>query len=235
MTAGDHPAPEAAGIPPFPSLRGEAPDASDEPANPTTTRRRGPYKKTQATRDAILRAAMEVFAVHGYNAGSLREIGERVGLDRSSLLHHFPTKSDLLLAVMHERDRRADEILASAHPDTADDLPRAVLALAEHNADTPGVIALYSLLAAESVTPDHPLGEYFTERTRRVRAGLETWLAQAEADGMLRDGVSASFAATSFFALWEGVQLHWVIDPERVDVVATLRGYLDLIFRDWTS
>ena len=38
------------------------------------SRRRGPYAKTAERRQRILDAALQVFAAHGYRAGSMREV-----------------------------------------------------------------------------------------------------------------------------------------------------------------
>ncbi|WP_159451417.1 TetR/AcrR family transcriptional regulator [Demequina sp. NBRC 110054] len=193
---------------------------------------RGPYKKSAQTRAAILAAATDVFAEKGYHASSMREIARRCDIDQSTVTHHFPNKSALLLSLMQERDAQGDEVIAAAHPDSLDQIPRAVIALAEHNARTPEIIALYTLLAAESATPDHPLEEFFKARTARVREGFQGWFADLEEAGRLRSDVTPEFAATAFLALWEGVQLHWLIDRDYVDVVATLEGFLRVIMRD---
>lgn len=52
------------------------------------------------TRTRILRAALDLFAEHGYQRTSLRQIGERLRLTKTAILYHFPTKENLLAALV---------------------------------------------------------------------------------------------------------------------------------------
>ncbi len=52
------------------------------------------------TRDRVLQVAQALFAERGYRGTSLRDIAKRIGIKASSLLHHFPSKQQLYLAVL---------------------------------------------------------------------------------------------------------------------------------------
>ncbi|MUL42357.1 helix-turn-helix transcriptional regulator [Streptomonospora sp. PA3] len=73
-------------------------------------------------RARILRAAEEVFAEQGASAAT-EEVARRAGVAVGTVFRHFPTKDDLLAAIMKEARRQladeADALLASGDPATA--------------------------------------------------------------------------------------------------------------------
>ncbi len=53
-------------------------------------------------RDEILRAAAEIFHRKGYRGATMSDIAAAVNLTAGSLYHHFPSKEELLIAVLDE-------------------------------------------------------------------------------------------------------------------------------------
>ncbi|ALV46284.1 TetR family transcriptional regulator [Arthrobacter alpinus] len=187
---------------------------------------RGPYAKSKARRESIVLAAHEVFASQGYRSGSLQDVADAVGMSQTSLLHYFPSKRDLLLAVLNWRDTVTGD---GGARDPEETLAEAVIRQARFNETVPGVIELYTVLCAESVTANHPGRDYFTQRYEGLRRSyLRSFSALAE-EGRLRPGVNPERAAASLIALWDGIQTQWLMDPESVDMAACLRDYLNLV------
>src|SRR5690349_4815887 len=59
-----------------------------------------------AARDRILDAAYDLFSANGIRAVGIDAILERSGVAKMTLYRHFPSKQDLALAYLDERDAR---------------------------------------------------------------------------------------------------------------------------------
>ena len=83
------------------------------------------------TREQVVRVAMEEFAARGYRGASLDMIATRIGVTRQALLHYFPSKVKLLLAVLELREQQdaerfiqLAESTAGRSPSCSSDHPR---------------------------------------------------------------------------------------------------------------
>jgi AcrR family transcriptional regulator len=58
------------------------------------------------TRGAIISAALELFAKRGYSATKTEEIAKKARISKGLIFAHFPTKQDILFAILDEEIER---------------------------------------------------------------------------------------------------------------------------------
>ncbi|MCP4003607.1 MAG: TetR family transcriptional regulator [bacterium] len=82
-------------------------------STPQPRARRTQEERSAETRERLLDATIESLIDAGYARTTTTAVCERAGLSRGAQLHHFPTKSDLVIcAVTHLAAKRGDEIRA---------------------------------------------------------------------------------------------------------------------------
>jgi AcrR family transcriptional regulator len=132
--------------------------------------------KAQASREAILVAALELFLQHGVATTRVEDIATRAGVGKGSVYLHFQTKEELFGVVVAEgisaRLQQA-ETFASEFSGSADDLLTTLLNtnLVEFwNSSSTG---LYKLIVAESKQYPELAENYYQNVTCRVRKLFE--------------------------------------------------------------
>ena len=80
-------------------------------------RRKPSQERSKETVDAILEAAVQVFAKMGYQGGTTNHIAERAGVSVGTLYQYFPNKEAVLFGLMErhswEMDRHIEQMMAS--------------------------------------------------------------------------------------------------------------------------
>ncbi|WP_067824934.1 TetR/AcrR family transcriptional regulator [Nocardia inohanensis] len=186
----------------------------------------------EARREQIIDEALRAFADNGYRGASIAEIAERCGLSQPGLLHYFPSKTALLAAVLEQRDRIDYDRFSTSQPLRGKDALMRLVQLVEYNAHVPGLVRLFTVLTSEAATADHPAHAWAVERYRKLAENLARVLAEGQADGVFRADVDMVAVARQITAMMDGLQLQWLLDPERVDMPGIFRAYIeDLIAR----
>jgi AcrR family transcriptional regulator len=70
------------------------------PARRLTPRKIPKQARSEATVEAVLEAAAQVFERHGYAAGTTNRIADRAGVSIGSLYQYFPNKDAILIALV---------------------------------------------------------------------------------------------------------------------------------------
>jgi AcrR family transcriptional regulator len=182
----------------------------------------------RGTRERIDEVANGVIASRGFRSDPLDVIAAEAGVSRQGLLYHFDSKAELLVAVLeqHERDneRRGVELFAANNRD----LIATMRAYVRASVGNRGLIRMLLVLAAEAMDTEHPAHEFFVERYRRTRAGIEGWIADEQAAGRMLDDVPPRRLAAVAVAVADGLQLQEYLDEGSVDLEETLADLLTL-------
>jgi AcrR family transcriptional regulator len=183
-----------------------------------------------AARDRVVRSALRAYATNGYSGSSLAGIAAAAGLTTAGLLHHFPSKEELLVAVLQERDRRDGERFQLSGFVGLDALD-ALVKLVEANVTTPGLVRAFTVLMGESAAEDHPASRWFKERYPRRCANLAAALRAGIDSGQIRPDTDSDALAAEIIAMMDGLQVQWVLDPERVDMARLFAHYIGTVRR----
>jgi len=125
------------------------------------------------TKQLILDTAQRLFDEQGYDATSLRQIAEAVGMTKAAVYYHYPAKEHLLLELTRPLLDAMSDMVARLRSDGQDSDPRAALGsyldlFVDH-------LSVVHLMANEPATLNHPdIGQRIrnlVEAVRRLLAG----------------------------------------------------------------
>lgn len=191
------------------------------------TRREG--RRTQAersaqTRTALLDATVDSLIEKGFGGTTTTEIARRAGLSLGAMLHHYPTKADLLAAAVgHVLERRQTEFRAQmANLETDRDRLDAAIDLLWSAFSGPTFAAYAELWVAARTDPDlagpvAAMGDQFTASSQELFAELFPPEEYPDA-GFLEAGM------TFAFAVMDGVALHGLLKPADTAPIEILKA-----------
>ncbi|MFH8589141.1 TetR/AcrR family transcriptional regulator [Streptomyces celluloflavus] len=166
-----------------------------------------PQARRGNTRQRIQDVALELFAEHGYEKTSLREIAERLDVTKAALYYHFKTKEDIVISLFQDLVRPIDELItwAQEQPRTLE-TKREVMR--RYSESLNGCAPLFRFMQENQATVrDLSIGETFKRRMYDLFELLN------EPDAELRDQVRC---ITALFSMHAGMfilqKLHG--DPE---------------------
>jgi len=113
-------------------------------------------RKSAATRDQIIRAAIHCIVESSYSKATTMKIAESAGLSRGATLHHFPSKMDIIRAAvdyLHEKRLQAFRRSIREIPPGADMVHLAVHSYWAH-VNHPIFVAFIELSVAARTDPE---------------------------------------------------------------------------------
>jgi len=163
----------------------------------------------------VLRAAIELFNRKGYDATSIGDVADELGVTKSAVYHHVPSKDHLLAQAL---DEALDELEATVARAAAADgsayvrLRGAVRHSVEVLVDHQPAVTLLLRVHGNSETEQAAL-----ERRRAIDARLATLVGDAAAEGALRADLEPELVSRLLFGMVNSL-VEWYRASGPVDV-----------------
>lgn len=186
-------------------------------------------RESPLRRDDILQAAAQIFRQKGYNAASMQDIADAVGLQKPSLYHHVNSKQEILLALLdHALDlliADMNDVLASTEP--SDKKLHAAMRAYIRRLAAEADLAAVLLLEYRSLQPK--LRAQHIQRRDRVESAWRDIIVEGTEAGLFRqvDPAVAGFALL-------GVQnwmITWFQSNGRMTADQLADAFFDLFLR----
>ena len=172
------------------------------------------------TRSALLDTAQELVQTGGFNWFSYRDLAERVGIRTASIHYHFPTKTDLGVALMQRYHERFLARLAAIEQERKSARGRleAFAGLFLETLQSGERLCLCGMLATEYATLPQELQREVARFFERAEAWLAGILAEGQSTGESAFEGSPTEVARTIFSALEGAMIaaRTFGDPQRL-------------------
>ena len=171
-----------------------------------------------ATRERLLRAAIELIAEAGWGGVTTRSVAERAGVNQALVHYHYRSVPGLLREAAYAAMAATFEPAMSRLAETQDPaagLRAVVTALLEIDPQAPESLVVVE--ATVQAVRDAELGSQVRQMLTVFREVLAERLGAARDSGRLSPAIQPAGLATALAGLLDGLALHRMIDPS-VDV-----------------
>lgn len=188
--------------------------------------------QADAAQEALIEAASALFAERGYHDSSVAAIGERAGVSRGLVNHHFGSKENLLNAVIeaHIHEWEHDVVAPAIAGKRGLSALRAILfahvALAQKR---PEYLLLLYRLMGEATDPRNNIGDAFASVHRRWRELGRYWWDEGVEDGEIDPKIDQDANASLIIGAVRGITFDWLTAPGSFDLEASYEQFWDML------
>lgn len=179
-------------------------------------------------RDAILRAAIDVFAERGYFNAQVADIARVAGVAAGTVYLYFRSKDDLLISIFERGMREAlgeVRVLAADVPDPRERLRRFARAHLARIGRDRNLAVVFQVELRQSTK----FMERFSATLLRDYLGLmRDAVAEGQRDGLLRADIKPTVAAKMLFGALDEMATNWILSKRRYSLEADADAVIDL-------
>jgi TetR/AcrR family fatty acid metabolism transcriptional regulator len=191
------------------------------PSNPIEPARSG-------KRDAILAAAVEVFARRGYFGAQVADIARAAGVAAGTVYLYFRSKDDLLVSIFEKTMREARQEGRAALQGVADPVER-LRRIARLHLDRLGRDRNLAVVFQVELRQSTKFMERFSTSDLRDYLGIiRDTIAHGQETGAFRKALSPTLAAKMFFGALDEMATNWILSNRRYALAADADALVDL-------
>ncbi|CAN5867122.1 fatty acid metabolism transcriptional regulator FadR [soil metagenome] len=180
-------------------------------------------------REAILRAAIRVFAHHGYFNSKVADIAREAGIADGTVYLYFKSKEEILHSIF---DRTVEEAISEGRKqleqisDPREKLRRiAFLHLERMGADRDLAVVFQVELRGSTKFMEEFSAAGFAEYLGLIRATIE----EGQSSGVIRPGLNAKVVAKIFFGALDEMATNWILSKRRYKLAPMADQVLDIL------
>ena len=179
-------------------------------------------------RDAILRAAIDVFAERGFFSSQVADIARAAGVAAGTVYLYFKSKDDLLVSIF-DRSMREGLTLGRAAVADLDDPRERLRRLARAHLARLGGDRNLAIVFQVELRQSTKFMERFSSTLLRDYLGLiRDAIADGQRAGIFRTDIKATVAAKIFFGALDEMATNWILSRRRYTLEADADTVVEL-------
>src|SRR5438045_9799790 len=197
-------------------------------ATPAAARRGRNDLAPGAKKEAILRAAIDVFAERGYFNAQVADVARAAGIAAGTVYLYFRSKDDLLVSIF-ERTMRDGLAEGRAAVDGIADPIERLRRLARLHLDRLGRDRDLAIVFQVELRQSTKFMERFSATHLREYLGIiRDVIAEGQGKGVFRKHVNPTLAARMLFGALDEMATNWILSRRRYSLVAETDAAIDL-------
>jgi len=187
-----------------------------------------PERKSNGKYEAILRAAIKVFAGSGFFNSKVADVAREAGVADGTVYLYFKNKDDILVSIFNHY---MDEALAAGKAslaeidDPVEKLRRIVRAHLERLGRDRNLAVVFQVeLRSSTKFMEQFSATKVTEYLELIRAVIE----DGQREGVFRAGINTKVAAKVLFGALDEMATNWVLSRKRYNLISTAEPVLDV-------
>lgn len=180
-------------------------------------------------RERILRAAVDVFAEHGYFNAKVAQIAKSAGVADGTIYLYFDGKEDLLITIFREHTRSYLRSLEQslANINRAEDRLRIAV---RHHLETLGRDRALAVVSQVELRHSLKFMSLFSQQEVRDYLNVIRKIVEhGQEDGAFRRNVHPQLAAKAIFGVLDEMVTSWMLSEKEYDLAAQAEQVSDLI------